>query len=618
MIPRYNQTRMDAIIGLSKRWRYRAGLDDLAPQASALAQELGVPPLVARLLVARGISNDDTAQHFLQPKLADLHAPALLPGATRAAQRICQSIEQKQPIVIYGDYDVDGVTASSLLWHVLKLAGACVYTYVPHRIDEGYGLNNEAIARLSQGVDRETCGGFQACPEVPPGKPLIISVDCGITAVGPAQVAKQTGVDLIITDHHEFNADALPDAYALVHPRLPHSPYPFGDLCGAGVAFKLAWLVAKTRCGSERVPAEFKALLLDCLSLASLGTVADIVPLVGENRVIATFGLGQIKRTRFAGLNAMIDAARLREEKVDAYHVGFVLGPRLNACGRMGHARHAVHLLTDADDAQAREIAQFLTKENESRQATEKKIFKEAVEMVVAQGFDSPDHRAIVLGKEGWHQGVVGIVASRLVEEFSRPVVMLSYSTDSDTGHGRAHGSARSVDGVSIHEALHHCASCLTTFGGHAMAAGMRLDVNNVDEFRRLMVEFVNARLRPDDLVGVLDIDTICELSDINLRTLEQIEKLAPFGRCNPSPVLCVADVMLDEPGQRLGKTGQHLKLFLRQNGRNIAAVGWNMGDMADDLPRGVHLDVAFEPRISTWNGMKRAEMTIRDLRVHG
>jgi single-stranded-DNA-specific exonuclease len=489
---------------------------------------------------------------------------------------------------------VDGITACSILWHVLRCAGASVRTYVPHRIEEGYGLNSKAVQQL---------GGD------PSGKPLIITVDCGITAHEPVAEAARLGVDLIITDHHELPAGGLPEAYAIVHPGLPGSAYPFQSLCGAGVAFKLAWHFARLHCGSERLPGVFRSLLLDLLPLAALGTVADVVPLVDENRVITSHGLGRIKKTRLAGLNALIDAARLREEKIDAYHVGFVLGPRLNACGRMGHARQAVELLTEATAEEAGRIATFLTGLNDRRRDTERVIFDQAKQMVLDCGYDGDDCRAIVLGKEGWHAGVIGIVASRLTDMFCRPVVMLSLD------NGEAVGSARSVAGVSVHDALSSCASLLTSFGGHAMAAGVRLDADKLDALRDGIVTYVNRELQPQDLVRVFDVDTFCPVSDLNLSMFEQIDRLAPFGRRNPTPLLCLRDVALAESPQRVGRDGSHLRLMVRQDGHATTTIGFGLGEHAEHLATGDRIDMVFEPKINTWKGRRRPEMRLKDLR---
>jgi single-stranded-DNA-specific exonuclease len=582
--------------GMLKRWRLApaAVTGSTDHDAARLADALRLHPLAAQLLVRRGVADPDLAGAFLKPRLTDLHDPIDLPGCDDAARRIARAIHDGQPIVIYGDYDVDGITASAILWHTLTQLGARVSTYVPHRIDEGYGLNVEAIRKLAD-----------ADPT-----PLIISVDCGITAVEPALAARDAGADLIITDHHEFHADALPAAAALVHPRLPGSSYPFGELCGAGVAFKLAWHVARVHCNSERVPESVRDLLMDLLSYVALGTVADLVPLVGENRVMTLFGLSRVKQTRFVGLNAMIDAASLRDEKIDAYHVGFVLGPRLNACGRMGHARQAVHLLTAAQHNESQQLAEFLTLENDRRRRTERDIFKQAEKMVEDEGMDSPDCRAIVLGSEGWHVGVVGIVASRLVERFARPVVMLSYE------NGHAHGSARSVAGLSIHEAFCACSQHLTSYGGHAMAAGLRMPTQHVAMFRESLIEFINARLSPDDLVNVIDADASCTLGDLSLELFQQLQRLAPFGRGNPSPKLWLRGVRLNESPRRMGKRGDHLSLTFSDGRRAMRGVAFGKGDLADQLHAGADIEAIFEPKVSTWQGVQRPELHIDDLRV--
>ncbi|MEX2214295.1 MAG: single-stranded-DNA-specific exonuclease RecJ [Phycisphaeraceae bacterium] len=608
--------------GMLFRWegsRSRAAANGKGSDPAQLVSELGVHPLVARLLCNRGLSDAARAEPFLHPRLTDLHDPARMPGITEAAHRLDKAVRDGQPIVIYGDYDVDGVAASTILYHILKLAGGEVHTYIPHRVEEGYGLNTEALLSLGKAHGSRS--------------PLIISVDCGITALEPARAAKDAGIELIITDHHEFAEEGFPDASILVHPRLrgsgfsvpgselknsqtrnPESgtrnPYPFPDLCGAGVAFKLAWQFAKVHTGSERVPEAFRKLLLDLLSVAALGTVADVVPLVDENRIITTFGLGQVKRTRFIGLNALIDAANLREEKIDAFHVGFVLGPRLNACGRLGHAADALRLFTTEDESEAKKLADYLSKINDDRRATERAITEQAKQMVVDLGYDHVDRRAIVLGCEGWHTGVIGIVASRLVETFNRPTVMLNFD------NGEAHGSARSVLGVSIHEALSACSHHLSTFGGHAMAAGLRMERSRVDAFREELIAFINQKLAPEDLLPVIQIDADCALSDVTIELVQQVQALAPFGRDNPAPVLCVRNVQVAEPGRRIGTSGTHLRLNLRHERCLLQGIGFGLGELAEKLPRGAMVDVVFEPKINIWGDQRRPDMHVKDIRL--
>jgi len=559
-----------------------------------LATSLRVHPLVARLLVRRGICDTETAGRYLHPKLVDLHDPALLPGIDACVEKLLDAIRRGRSIVIYGDYDVDGITASSILWHMMQWCGAKVTTYTPHRLEEGYGLNRSALESFCD-------SGREA--------PVVISVDCGVTACDEAQFARSLGIDLIITDHHEFDVDQPPEACAVVHPRWPGSQYPFGMLCGAGVALKVAWALARAHCGTTRLPDPCRLLLLDLLSLASLGTVADVVPLVDENRALTSYGLGHIKGTSIAGLNALIDASNLRDEKISAYHVGFVLGPRLNACGRMGHAGRAVHLLTEAGAEEAAEIAKFLKEQNDQRRTIERRMHEEACQKIESAGYDDEACRVIVLEDGGWHAGVLGIVASRLTEKFHRPVVMLSVED------GRVQGSARSVAGVSILEAFASCEPLLDNFGGHAMAAGVRFRAENIGAFRDGLLKYVNERLAPDDLVATVNIDAICALRELEIPLLDEIERLAPFGRDNPAPVLAVVGVRLDGPPKRVGADGSHLRVLLRDGTAGHAAIGFGLGDLAPNFASGDRVDVAFEPKTSRWQGRRQMELRIKAIR---
>ena len=601
--------------GRLKRWRPRTDSDRSA-EADQLARELGQPPVLGRLLLQRGIETREAAEAFLSPKLSHLHEPETLPGIDEASERLVRAVVAGRPIVVYGDYDVDGVCGAAILWHMLRELGADVRTYVPHRIEEGYGLNGEALEGLASG----RLAGANRPPEwTGPASgepPVICSVDCGITAVEPVRRARAAGAELIVTDHHAFDPEDLPDA-TLLHPRLPGSRYPWGELCGAGVALKLAWAVARRHSGvgGGRVPEAHRRLLLDLVALAGLATVADVVPLVDENRVLAAFGMGHARRTRIPGLHALIEAADIADETLDAFHAGFVLGPRLNAGGRMGSAERAVELLTVAGDEAARNIARELCEENEKRRATERQILDEAAALVEREGYDAPDSRAIVVGGEGWHPGVVGIVASRLVERYARPAVVLALRD------GEAQGSARSVEDVHIHEALGACDEHLRAWGGHAMAAGMRLPRERLDAFRRDLVAHVNARLGPEDLKRLVKVDAECALREITSGLCRQIERLAPFGEGNPEPRLCLRGVTVDQPPQRVGKRGAHLQMLLRDGERRVRAVGFDMGELADRCPAGARLDVVAAPKLSRYGAAAdapRPELHLKDLRPAG
>ena len=587
-----------------KRWRLP---EPDAAAAEELAKQLKTSPVVGQLLLNRGFGTGDleSARRFARPALTDLLDPADIPGLPAAAQRLADALKAGERVAIYGDYDVDGITATSILWHAFALLGGDpqnVLTYVPHRVDEGYGLNVEAVEKLADD-----------------GARVIVSVDCGITAVEEATAAKARGVDLIITDHHEWKHDgggepALPaDAFALVHPRLPSDrKYANPHLTGAGVAFKLAWEVGKRATGREKVSTEMRQFLVEALALAALGTIADVAPLTGENRVIARFGLGGLTKTKLRGLRALIDSAGLGGKELDSYHVGFLLGPRLNACGRMGHARQAVHMLTAATPGEAKDTADFLESQNRDRQTTERKIVEQAVEMVRDHGWDGPDSPAIVVDGEGWHAGVVGIVASRLVDKFSRPTVVLA------TEDGCAAGSGRSVSGFHLARALAACDDLLTSHGGHAMAAGLKLASENVDAFRKRFTAQAREQLSPDDLVPTLRADAAVPLSHVTAALVEELARLGPFGVGNPKPVLVLRGLTVLS-ARSCGKTGDHLQLQLDDNkGSRMKAIAFGCGKLALSLRGGDVVDVAAEPGLNEWNGRVSVELVVRDLAPRG
>ncbi len=571
--------------GMTHRWRLIEGI-----------REGGAPPLVERVLAARGLSGE-SALSFCDPRLTQLHDPSLLPGLERAAERIIRALRAGERIVIYGDYDVDGVTAASILHRVAnELApGAPIEIYIPHRIEEGYGLNAEALRELaSRGAD------------------VVVTVDCGVTAHAEARDARELGVDLIITDHHNASggtAGEMPGAYALVHPRAAGSEYPFGELCGAGVAFKLAWRLATMWTGSERVHPKLRDLLLDCLALAGLGTIADVVPLVDENRVIARFGLSRLRSTNIVGLNALIDASNLSGEKISAEHVGFVLGPRLNACGRMGHARQAAELLTTATGERANEIAEHLARVNTERQGACKKTFEHAKSLAEEAGMTQSDHRAIVLAHEDWHPGIVGIVCSRLVDRFGRPAILMQRKD------GVCKGSCRSVEDFNIHAALTGCEAQLSRFGGHDMAAGLELAADQLDAFTHKFVRIANGAITVEQLTPSLRVDCAATLDEFSIDTVTRLENLAPFGRANPKPAVLLEDLRLTRDAAPLGARGKHLCLQVTQGSRSLRIVGWSKGEWREQLRAGMRIDAVVRPKVNRWNGRVSVESELLDLR---
>lgn len=579
----------DVVRGLTKLWRGRA------------VQVVQHAPLVSRVLAARGLSDAQAAAAFLHPSLKQLHEPSLMPGLERAAERILAAAGAGERIVIYGDYDVDGVTATAVLWRTLKrlTPAADVAWYVPHRLDEGYGLNSEALREIAAS-----------------GAKLVVTVDCGVTAVEQAGVASQLGIDLIITDHHNLAArvEDLPKAYAVVHPRHPGSAYPFGDLCGAGVAFKLAWRLATMACGTQRVPEPIRALLLEMLALASLGVVADVVPLVGENRVIAAFGLARIRGSSVEGLRALVEASGLAGENVKAEDVGFKLGPRLNACGRMGHAKEAVELLTTATGERARTIAEALTDRNNERRAVERRIFEEAAEDAEASGMTCDDRRAIVLCRPSWHLGVVGIVCSRLVERFHRPAILLSEQD------GLCQGSGRSVEGFSLAAGLEACAARLTRFGGHDMAAGLKLRLDDLPAFVEDFTAHANRRIELAQLAGRASFDCDARAGELSLDCVNELARLGPFGRDNPSVTLRLKDARIAGRPRTLGQGNKHLAMFVADGddpARVLRIIGWGWGERAAACAAGARIDALVSPGVSTFTGAPNVEAVLVDLRVH-
>ncbi len=555
-------------------------------------------PLFTRLLLARGLDDDESVRRFCNPLLTDLHDPDLLPGIGDAVKRIASAVRNGESIVIYGDYDVDGIAASAILYHVIKAVApeTAIRVYVPHRLEEGYGLNTEALLRLrSEGAD------------------LAISVDCGVTAHEPARAAREAGLDLIITDHHNTPAagEPLPPAVAIVHPRLPGSVYPFGELCGAGVAFKLAWAFAVHFCGSKRVGKSIQQVLLDMLPLAALATITDVVPLVDENRTIVSFGLRWIRDTKIIGLRALIEAADLMDADIDSHKVGFVLGPRLNACGRMGHADEAVRLLTDAGPDDARRIADRLTALNRERQQIERRITEQATRMAEDACMTGDDCRVIVLAHESWHAGVVGIACSRLVDRFSRPVVLMHRQD------GVCKGSARSIEGYSIHDALKENSSYLTSFGGHDAAAGLTLGAENLDAFTAALTRHANTHIDVEQLTPGLWIDCEAEIGELEFEAVNRIASLSPFGRDNPRPAVCIRGATLAESPKQIGANGKHLTLSLRGDGRRWLRLVWfGAGSHAADLAKGMRVDAVIEPKINHFNGRTTVEGIVSDIRV--
>jgi len=580
---------------------YRWEIAPAWPLAAQVAKQLRISPLLAQFLYNRGLDGLESARAFLNPKLTALHPPELIPGMEPAVDRICRAIRDREKICIYGDYDVDGMTAVAILHRCLSMFGAEVTYYIPDRIEEGYGVNINAIKQIAAA-----------------GTDLVITVDCGISAVSATRRANELGMDVIVTDHHT-PSDELPEAAAIVHPALPGSEYPNPDLCGAGVAFKLAWQLARRLSRSERVDQPTRKFLLEATILAALGTIADIVPLLDENRILSVYGLKGLAATDHPGLQALLESVRLSDTSIDAYHVGFCLAPRLNACGRMGDAAPAVELLTGADLNQARQIAAYLERRNTERQKIERAILDEAVDMIESGKANTISNRCIVLASSNWHAGVIGIVASRLVDLYKRPTVLIALNGNAETSRGinrLGQGSARSIDGFDIGKALKACAKHLVSFGGHAMAGGLRIRAEAVDDFAADLSDYAARNLPEDALKPTLHIDAEATLAELDYPIVEQLNKLSPFGRGNPRPLVIARNCKILTAPQRMGRNGGTVAFIVGQdkprNGR-IRCVGFGMGNLADELIGTDTIDIVGEPVLNQYNGMMSVEMHLRD-----
>ncbi len=574
------------------------------PDAGELAKSLKVSALLAQLLINRGITDALTAAVFLRPKLNELIDPELMPGVKLAVGRIKKAVKTREKITIYGDYDVDGITGAAILWQVLTLLGADVNYYVPHRIDEGYGLNEEAVRTLAQA-----------------GTKLLITVDCGITATESAKLAEQLGLDLIITDHHQPDLQ-LPKALAVVHPALDKS-YPNQDSSGSMVAFKLAWVIANeftasTRFASQnrnsggKLEPKLRDFMLNATSLAAMGTIADIVDLRGENRILTSYGLKALPQCNLSGVQALIESAGLTGQGLDSFRIGFYLAPMLNAAGRMGHARLAVELLTSNNPIRSMEIARYLKEQNDQRRQCEKKIFEQAREKIAEKGLDHPNQLSFVLAGQTWHTGVIGIVASRIVDIYHRPTIMINTS---GTKNSIAQGSARSIDGFCLLSAIRACSHHLVHFGGHKMAAGITIETSKINQFAADFEAYAKKHLNKNDCVAKLHIDATAQLSEFRKETVTELQMLGPFGQGNPKPVFATRGVRLASPPRICGARGNHLQLAVTDNTNAVRCIGFGMGKLEKKLLEHEFFDIAYQPQINTYNGNCNVEFVLTDVR---
>lgn len=577
---------------VSKTWHL---LPHDSSRIDQLARAAGISSVVAQLLLNRGVTTAPDAKRFLESPMVGLHSPALLPGVTEAVERLWEAVQQKRKICIYGDYDVDGVTGTSILWTLFHLLDVPVEFYTPRRLEEGYGVNSEAIRTLHER-----------------GVRTIVTVDCGITSIAEAEEARRLGIEFIITDHHEMK-QTLPDAAVLVHPRLPGSSYPFGGLSGAGVAFKLAWALAMKSCGSEKVSPKLRDFLLDAVTLATLGLVADVVPLHDENRIIVKHGLNRLRKSPPMGMKALIESAGLHaNEELRSEDIGFKLAPRMNAAGRLGYGGLVVEMLTTSNVKRAQEIAVYLESENTNRQIIERKMVGQAKTML--EGIDLTQFPAAVLWHQEWHPGVIGIVAGRIVDMIGRPTLVIAPRE----GHGTASGSGRSIPGFALHEALKACESELITHGGHAMAAGFKVSLDRIPALREKFTQYA-AEHFPDGVPPPprLVLDAEVPLQSINLKFLDELNRLEPYGAENPKPKFLVARLKIQGEPRCIGKGELHLSFRVKQGSTSMRVVAFGKSERLDELmSEGGDCCLAATPVLNEWQGNRSVELHVIDFQA--
>ncbi|MDE0331655.1 MAG: single-stranded-DNA-specific exonuclease RecJ [Nitrospinae bacterium] len=572
--------------------------------AGKLSRELNVPPLVGRLLAQRGIQNPGEARIFLDAPLAGLHDPFLMKGMEQAVSHLVERVGSRRPIGVYGDYDVDGISATALLCRFFTQVGVRVPYYIPNRLDEGYGLHRQGLEKLKEA-----------------GCDTVVTVDCGISAHAAAMEAERMGVRLIITDHHR-PPDELPHSVAVLNPRRRGCEYPFRGLSGVGVAFKLITaLRRRLHEGGFTAPLPN---LKQHLDLVALGTVADVVPLRDENHIFVRHGLGILSPPevaeggfetldrRKAGIRALQAAANLKAQTLNVGHISFSIAPRLNAAGRVGEASLGVELLIADDEGEARARAEVLEEWNRQRQNLQHQAWEEAMAIMGSSQVEAGDE-AIVLASDKWHPGVVGIVAAKLAEEYHQPAVLIHLKD------GVGKGSVRSASGLHVYEALERCSDLLLQFGGHKGAAGLKVAEREVDAFRGRFREVIRGMRKSGADERELMLDARVDFSDMDVPLLEQLEGMAPFGEENPRPVFCASRVEVVGSAGSVGREGEHLKLNLRQFRDEREAIGFGMGALLEEPERlRGKLDVAFSPGLNRWRGNTRIQLELRAMRPAG
>lgn len=538
--------------------------EDSLKQVKILIKTLNISPVLAQLLVNRGINSAEEAVKFLNPKLSDLHDPFVFSDMQKAVSLIRLTASKKKKILIFGDYDVDGITSLALLHDALARQGIEAEHLLPHRLKEGYGLAKNILT-----IAKERKIG------------LLITVDCGINSFSQISALRENGIEVIVTDHHEPQGKDLPQASAIINPKVQDSGYPFRELAGVGVAYKVSQALCAKSAGCD-------------LDLAALGTVADVVPLNGENRVIVKEGLKTMSGTKRHGLKALIEESGLTGKDITCKHLGFILGPRLNASGRMDTPDHSLNLLLSCHHEEAKELAKTVNAYNRQRQKVESLIMEEA-EAIVSREINFNRHKVIVISKKDWHHGVMGIVAAKLADKFCRPTILISET------EGLCRGSARSIKNFHLFEALFACKDLLDNFGGHSHAAGLVLEKDNIKDFRNRINVIAGEKLLLEDLLPSVDVDMELGLNQVNFKLAEEIESLEPFGSGNPKPLFVTKNLVLR--GQIRSMARETLKFWLSDGKQTACVLGFGMSRLKDALESASKIDIVYTPRKDEWAG---------------
>lgn len=558
---------------MKKKWQYYEQDKEIV---NKIAEEHGISTLLAKILVNRGIIDSKQIKVFLEPQRHDFHNPFDMLDMGMAVNRIIEAINNKEKTIIYGDYDVDGITSITVLKKFLNERGLDVDYYIPNRLEEGYGLNKEAIEEIAK-----------------KGYKLMITVDCGISGVEEVELANSLGIETIITDHHE-QLDVLPNAYAIINPKRRDNTYPFRGLAGVGVVFKVIQAISMKLNLDEK---EY----LKYLDIVCIGTISDIVPLVDENRVIAKLGLMLVKCTKNVGLKELIQESGYKT--IDSGMVSFGIAPRINACGRMGKQEEALELFLTDNPEKAKTITKRLNEYNIQRQETEKQIFEQAISELEKENLE--EKSSIVLAGENWHHGVIGIVASRITEKFFKPTILICIEDDIGKGSGR------SVPGFDLHEALAQSSKYLEKYGGHEMAVGLSLKKENIQEFKNHFEEYAKSK-GVKDIVPIINVDSEITKKDINKATVEQIKLLEPFGEQNKQPLLIYKNLKI--ASIRALSEGKHLKLMLKDENEIINAIGFNLGELSEEYLIGDKVDVVGTLEINAYNGQEQIQINLKDI----